>query len=445
MGKWDDRVGNHAVNGAFDNALSALTSLDKQRIEQAPEDVERLLWVVRHVRTRLEHTPAMAVPQATLDQLNTQLTQVVAEVTNFAGNGNVAHLSSAINSADSLLEQARVLRPLMANGEAAEADSYLPQIQGLVAKVVAASNAELATTREAADAAQAEIAGKYDRLSEQLAAVTQRATDIETEVQTQTVRLEEVLSSQAASFADDEKARSEAFAAAEKERMSNASAVAKQLREQFDATEKKLGGQFDAALEKLGEQATATTDQFRGDASGTLRAITEMKTQADELLGAIGVAGVAAGYNETAKQEKQVADKWRRATVAVALIAAVVLASALFIEHSAAGSWSRLATRFVISISFAGLAAYCGRQSGEHRQVERDARRRQLQLAALNPYLANLPPEVSALLKGQLAAGYFTPEDPRRDDIEGAEPANALFMAQLKDAISALATKGATP
>lgn len=442
MGKWEDRVASHAVNTTFDKVLTALQGLDVERVEQAPEDVARLLWVTRHVRTRLEHTPAMAVPAATLDLLDAQLNQIAAEVTNFAGNGNVAHLANALVSADAILEQARVLRPLPPEGTAAEAESYLKQVQDLVAKVAAAADAEVTQTRQSAEAGRAEAARAYEALNQQLTTATSTAAAVQATIQEQTARLEEALTGQAAGFAESEKAHADAFAAAEKQRAAAAAEAKKSLSDQFDATAKKLGDDYSTAVEKLSQQASETSTQLRDDAAGNLLAISEMKTQADELLGAIGVAGVAAGYNETAKQEKKVADKWRLATVGVALVAAVVLVSALFVDHATAGSWQRLATRFVISLSFAGLAAYCGRQSGEHRQVERDARRRQLQLAALNPYLANLPSQVSALLKAQLAPGYFTPEDPRGDG-EDAEAAAQVYAGQIKEVLTALATKGA--
>ena len=174
----------------------------------------------------------------------------------------------------------------------------------------------------------------------------------------------------------------------------------------------------------------------------TLTRLEKLKNDAEEVVGAIGVAGIAKGYSDTAEAEQKVANAWRYATVAVAVVAAVVLGWALFIDHTGAGSWQRLVTRLVVSVSLAGLAAYCGRQSEQHRKVERDARNRHLQLAALNAYTAHMPEQTVVELRAELAPGYFTPSaaaDGDREDKDGAVP---LSPAQLMELVKMLASKG---
>jgi hypothetical protein len=418
--KWDDRVRNHPVHSAFDKALDALGGLTRERVDLAPEDIDRLTWVVNDVRARLDHTPVMAVPAQTLDQLNTQATQIVGEVTNFVGNGNVNHLNNAIASADAMLEQARVLRHLSGDPAAEEAESYARRVEGLVATVVSAAEGDIGQLQESAEAARQQIESARDELTAELASTKQKAAESGASVEQQVTRLEQALATHQTQFDQAEKARIDAFEAAQR-----------QVTEAVDATSRE-------ARERFSE----TADELKGDASGTLTALAELKQQADDLLGAIGVAGVASGYNETAKKEKKVANTWRLATVGVAVLAVAVLFSALFVDQSDAGSWRRLITRLVLSLSFAGLAAYCGRQSAEHRDVERDARRRQLQLAALNPYLANMPADQSTQLKGELAPGYFTPAVAAQNGHE-AERAGPIPSAQLAEVITALVTKGA--
>lgn len=420
MGKWDDRVQAHPVNGAFNAAAEALRSLNEERVAQAPEDVDRLLYVVDHVRARLQGTSGVVVPQATLDGLNQQLTQLTNELNNYAANGQLSHLGNANTYADAMVDLARVLCPLPADEVEEEVARDAERVRGLVSTTVERSQAQLTQLQQAAEAVQQQLASAREGFTAQASASQQQVAQVEARVQEQVNRLEQAIASHESRYAQEQTERSSTFDEAERRRAEVAEAAAKKAQEAF----------------------SSASTELKQQAAGTLEKLAELKREADELVGAIGVAGVAAGYNETAKKERRIADKWRYATVTVALLAAGVLITALFIDHAAAGSWQRLVTRLVVSGSFAGLAAYCGRQSAEHRSVERDARARHLQLAALNPYLANLPKDDSDKLKLELAPGYFTPPSAANGETEsdGTAP---VPIAQLVDLVKAVSSKGA--
>ncbi|UOY01634.1 hypothetical protein [Blastococcus sp. PRF04-17] len=410
MGLWEDRLRSHAVHGTFETVLTALDSLSAEQVEQAPDEVERLIWVVGHVRERLRTAPPMSVPAQCPEQLNAQLNQVNQAIAQYAATGQVPQLGNANNAADTLLELARVLPPLPPDVVTAEAGAYLERISGMVSTVVGDAAKDRERLHDAADA-----------LDARLTSTAQQLEQLEAGTRTQVTKLDQAIAAQENQFDRAQGERLAAFREAEQERAQAA----------------------EAAAEAAGERFATTAGELTDQAAGTLKSLAELKRQAEELVGAIGVAGVAAGYNETAQREERVADVWRWATVAVALLAAGVLVAALFVDHSADGSWQRLATRLLVSLSFAGVAAYCGRESAAHRRVAREARARHLQLAALNPYLANMPEEESIRLKGELAPGYFAPASTDRTD--GAADAGSggpLSREQLTDLVQALITKG---
>jgi hypothetical protein len=298
------------------------------------------------------------------------------------------------------------------------------RVRGVVARVVGSADSELSRIQEEADTGREAMAQAREEFTAQVTATSAELTQVRQDVQQQTTRLEQALATHETQFGQTERERASAFDAAERERASAASEARNAATAEF----------------------AATADALKGTATVTLDDLARLKKEAEELVGAIGVSGVAAGYNESAKREKAIADRWRIATVSVAAFAALVLASALLIDHAAAGSWQRLATRLVVAVSFAGLAAYCGRQSEAHRKIERRARERQLQLAALNPYLANMPDDDSVKLKLQLAPGYFTAPATSTEDDEAKASNGAPSEAQLTqvaDLIKTLFSKGA--
>jgi hypothetical protein len=92
---------------------------------------------------------------------------------------------------------------------------------------------------------------------------------------------------------------------------------------------------------------TVAEQKLNADALETWTRLAELNNDAEEVVGAIGVAGIAKGYSDTAEAEQKVANARRYATVAVAVVAAVVLGWALFIDHTGEASWQRLVTRLV--------------------------------------------------------------------------------------------------
>lgn len=430
MSKWDERVNIHAVMPEFTSVLGQIENLGDDLKAQAPEDVDRLAWAVNHVRDRVIHAPAQAVPHATLNTLQQQLSTITPELSNLVSTGNASYLANANNNADALLVTAGALPPLPSDAVAEAIAADAERVRRVASETVERANTELVRVREEADASQQAMTQAREEFTAQVAAVNQELSQVRTQVQQQTTRLEQALATHETQFGQAERERASAFEAAERERAGAASTAQTAASEDFDST------------------ATA----LKQDAEETLTELARLRREAEELVGAIGVAGVAAGYNETAKHEKKAADQWRIATVGVAAVAVLVLASALLIDHSVAGSWQRLITRLVVSVSFAGVAAYCGRQSEAHRTRERTARDRQIQLAALNPYLANMPDDESVKLKLGLAPGYFTPSAPSAPSAAHTQdgetkssngPLSEAQMAQIADLIKTLITKGA--
>jgi hypothetical protein len=395
MGKWDDRVANHAVNGLLTTVLVALENLPAERVEKAPADVERLVRVVTHVRDRATRTPPELVIPSALNNAQQQLSSINTELTHYASSGNIGHLDNANNYADTLLEFARLLPPLTPDD------------------AVAAAEADVARLREVTAAARRDAASARDTFAEESQGAERHVQLLESQVEALSKRLEEALAVQQAQFDEAEKARA---AAAQEE------------------------------IRKAENMFEATDSELQQNAEGVLQELRKLHKDAEGLVGAIGVNGVAAGYNEAATNEHKIANKWRIVTVAVAAVSALFLGSALFIDHGSEGSVERLVTRLVVALSFAGVAAYCGRQSAEHRKVERDARTRHLQLAALNPYLANMPESELVRLKGELAPGYFSPVAtapvPATGPGEDSNSTSLVTPAQLAEFVKTLTGRG---
>src|ERR1035437_8176728 len=114
------------------------------------------------------------------------------------------------------------------------------------------------------------------------------------------------------------------------------------------------------------------------------------------------------GYATEAKDQRKLADQWRNYTVWSAIAGvALVLGAGVWTIYDHNVTWSIAGGRFVLSIVVFAVAGYCARQSTAHRQNGDRARRRDLELAAIGPYLDALKPEERTAVRTALAMIWF--------------------------------------
>lgn len=189
----------------------------------------------------------------------------------------------------------------------------------------------------------------------------------------------------------------EKFAASQEERQ-----------ERFRTTLDEKRGNLDGILERVESEAATSRETLEGRADGTLKALAQAEEQAKTLVNTVGAIGTSGGYGGYAAQQKAVADNWRRVAIAIAVVAVLVGLQSL-IWGAESTSWQFLVKSSVVVSALGGLAAYAGRQSGQHRSEETAARNIELRLAAIDPYLALLEESKRDEIKGQLAQRFFAP------------------------------------
>lgn len=140
-----------------------------------------------------------------------------------------------------------------------------------------------------------------------------------------------------------------------------------------------------------------------------------------------------------ADRERRSADLCRIITVVTAaVVGGIGLWAVLATPGEASSEWQTLLANVFLSAPFAAIAAYAGRQSGSHRRAERDARHRELQLAALEPFLEPLESEQKAAVRASFAQHLFGPpttEPPAdmSDMISSPDLARALVGAFVQN------------
>ena len=156
----------------------------------------------------------------------------------------------------------------------------------------------------------------------------------------------------------------------------------------------------------------------------------------------IGNTGMVGGYQHVANSERKSAVIWKCVTV-VSMIGLVVFGVLAFVGTEAADfSWSKLGGRVFAAATIGILAAFAARQSAWHDDRERYNRRMELELASIDPYLANLPKDIQDKVKEVLAERFFGQKEPAKGAKRSETSGTSLDLARLASALAEAQKKG---
>jgi len=184
-------------------------------------------------------------------------------------------------------------------------------------------------------------------------------------------------------------------------------------------------------LTELDAQRTEADDLFRktleerSTAADEVIANLERKdADAEQLVGSISIRGTADRYEKEAKAQTAIADRWRRATVLIGLLAGLVAGSAAFLSDQEP---VHVVGKLALGLLLAGVAGYTARQSAQHRRREEDASKLHLDLAAFGPFIEPLPDEAKNEERVLLGRRVFARGDNDEQHVEHGTSIKALI------------------
>jgi hypothetical protein len=425
MSQWIERIQGHAVfKELADLEQSLESSREAAQIDSAAFDAwERIERVTKFIRNFFSDIDPLLVPPSHLSNAHTQLQQVRKQLNNFAGNRNVGHLNEANNQLDNVLSHLGGIPRLDKAASSQElgeaASSYKKSIGGLVRSL----EKQLATVVSEKNVLQT----KLQELTAEVTAQKQRADNVIAQMQQQFSAAQEARQSEASTL---ETKRTSEFEAAEEER--------EQASEQALATHQKGFSDFLTASKV---QHDALRDDLSTQGKYLISALETQKAHAEKVVGIISTEAVAHGYGKTANEERDAAKGWR--IVAVVALVVWILAGLVFfgLTYDKDLSLSALARQFLISTPFVLLAGFAALQVSKHQRAERINRQQELEIAAIDPYLATFDDETRNEVKRGLAEKLFGQRDaepPKGDSKQMLDAVSDTLktVKQIKDAMA---------
>lgn len=475
MSQWNDRIRNHAVWAALDSLgpaidqASARAGIDADSVDS----LERLRAVLRFCGQRLAASDPFLSDSRPLDKIQNALSIATTEIQVYVSDGNVAHLATANVQADDILSKlSEVLAP-SSNDEltviSESISAYRTALEKHLKEVLASHQAIKVLAETNSESLTA--------LSADISAEKQKVSTIITDFQTQ------FTSDQTARTADFTAAQTErqagytakveefqaSFVAAQAERQEKYTSIAAENQTLFTTAEQarakehaeahqdrqdKFGALLVDYTKTLGEQNALFMEQREKavkDSADVLRelkakhevaaqkildAIEMRKKEVEKLVGVIGNLGVTSGYLKVSNQARLAMYFWQGLTV-ISLGALIYFAYLIaFTPHVPDAVFVQgLATRIFLSITVGVFAAYAAKQADKASIVERKNRKLALELEAVGPYIAPLPPEMQNKFRADLGERSFgVPEGEVQKGIDNnPSPVTALDLLKSKE------------
>jgi len=399
MSEWSERFKSSGVWKALDEFGPNLDNAERREgIESTSlEAIARLRTALAFIGKRLAAADPSLVAIGAVDQAANHVQSASVHVQQFTVNGSTGHLTNANAEMDSALMQIAQLNvplgpaDLQALSEAAE--KYRNSLESNAKRV---SAAVVTLERDSAT-----LKDRLTELSSEIATERQRVSSITTEFQAQFSAAQDLRSTENSSLQASRQEKFTELVATATESLS---------KQELESTRdrQRILDEHEAALRVL-------RAGYENKAAELLTEIRGHLSEVEKLVGVIGNLGVTSGYLKTANEAKFTLRIWQLIAVA-AMVTLIVVAYFTFLPSIQGGfTWEGFAGRVFFTLTIGVLAAYAASQADKFMSIERRSRTLALELEALGPYVAPLPPEKQQEFRPTIGDRTFG-----RDDFSGA-------------------------
>lgn len=165
--------------------------------------------------------------------------------------------------------------------------------------------------------------------------------------------------------------------------------------------------QLKSTISELNQDLAKELDKAAKITEDAIQYSKDSSEQILKLLGQTSSKVLLIDYANTADTEKKSANRMRNLSLACMTLTGVVLCVSVYESLTNTFDWKQSILKLFTAIALSVPAAYLARESAKHRNQEHINRRISLDLRAINPYIATLPPEEQNKIKSDVAAKIF--------------------------------------
>ncbi|MBS8263711.1 hypothetical protein DYI25_04545 [Mesobacillus boroniphilus] len=374
----EERTTGHAAYTNMERVIQTLNEIDTSDLSSRTlQMLGRISSTFDFLKEALDKADPWLVPTSTMDNINSPISQVLSEITNYKNYRNEGHLTNVLSYLETLL----LYFPQVSVTKTPE------EIEGVRSSVI--------KFRQSVGQHLSNLEKEATEVSTALNKNTEKLNDLTTSIESQKNRIDTIVNDFQGQFLQTQTSRNELF-----------HTFIKESEVDFNDTLETYEHKFKQQIIDQADQFKAITDDFRTKAQAELDQINAMNKEAEKIIGIISMNGLAHGYQKIANNEGKKAFWWNFASI-VSMIGVIILGVKFLLLHEGAFDWTTLISRIVLTGIGLTLFTYCAKQATNHRNEERRNRKIELELASLDPYLKDLEPEKQKEVKQTLVNKYF--------------------------------------
>lgn len=382
----EERITAHASYINTKNVIQILNEIDSSNSSTiTTREIEmfgRIGLTFDFLKEALERVDPWLVSTSTMDGMNSPISQVLTEITNYKNNRNEGHLSNCLHYIESLLQ-------------------YFPQI--LVTKTpeeVEGLRSSIIKFKQSVGQHLSHLENDVTETSTALTKNKEKLNELTSAITDQKTRVDSIVNEFQSQFLQGQTQRTEEFSNFIKEN-------ANELDKAFEHYENEFSELITRQKDEFNDLKNSFTDLMKTH----LEHIHEMDKEAEKIVGIISMKGLAHGYQKIANDEGKKAKWWNIGSIA-SMVAVIAFGVIFLLMHKGAFDWTALISRIVLTGVGITLFTYCAKQATNHRNEERRNRKIELELASLDPYLKDLEEGEQKKVKQELVSKYFGVEFP---------------------------------
>ncbi|WP_353951169.1 hypothetical protein V6K52_16250 [Knoellia sp. S7-12] len=349
----------HPLWASLTQLQDAIDKADGRVEPTASEPLSSIRFLASALKSHQDPPDPAPYSKAAFDAINASLPNVINEVTNYGGNGNVTHLVNAENYADQVMHQIGLLpASLLKGGAAGQANKLFKEFRDDASLAIESLRERNSKLQEALSTAQTEFEAVVTGLKSEI-------TSLSSKIKQDEARLDQALTT-----------NNDAFTAKQTER-----------EEKFREFLTKQGEE----LEKLAATDLKTIRERRDEAEKVYDQIDALRVGTEKVAGLASADILAGKFKEYSEQQW----KWGVAanilgfvTLAVGLAVIATTLSRLGFEQAI--SWQYTTLKLGVTLTIVAASAVAFRLGAIFLARSGTSKRLELELRAIGPFFADI-------------------------------------------------------
>ena len=381
MSTYTDKIDAHVIYANLKNVEDELNAIEaiEGKAELAIETLARISMVIKNLRASMENCNKNLIAISWFEESSKALSNIKSYLSNYKSNKDANTLTNnTLSQIDILLHTSAKLNCVKSN----------QSLRGLI-------NAQNEHTRFM-DVHNEQLSEKIKLLEEDISALRNKVSEYENNAKNNLVEFQNTISS--------EKQRLDGFAISYQKQMNDDQKEFLEmndlLKENFTLAQEERKKSFDTEIETIKKQNNKLVSEYT-------QKFDDYEQQVVNIVGIVNTNMFSHKYKEVADDAKKRSQNWHKLAMWLMVAVGGFAVYAFVLTVNSDTSWVKLVAKIFATTTLVTSAAYAARQASKQEKVERYARKIEMELVAIDPFIASLDADKQAVLKEELSRKIF--------------------------------------